>query len=116
MAARHPAVEWIGLAEKSPNRASEGSEAENQRRFRHAKPRQLLKRPEVTCAVIATDESTYTSTRSWRRSSAALSDADRKPLAINLAKSARVLKAIKDAKLDAAIGYTQPFRRRWLAA
>ena len=39
-----------------------------------------------------------------------------KPLATNLAESARVLKAIKDAKLDAVVGYTQRFRRRWLAA
>ena len=27
-----------------------------------------------------------------------------------------MLKAIKDAKLDAVVGYTQRFRRRWLAA
>src|SRR5499433_588673 len=39
-----------------------------------------------------------------------------KPLATNLAESERVLKAIKAAKLDAVVGYTQRFRRRWLAA
>ncbi len=39
-----------------------------------------------------------------------------KPLATDLAESAKVLKAIKDAKLDAVVGYTQRFRRRWLAA
>ena len=38
-----------------------------------------------------------------------------KPLATDLAQSARVLKAIKDAKLDAVVGYTQRFRRKWLA-
>ena len=39
-----------------------------------------------------------------------------KPLATNLAESARRAEAIKDAKIDAVVGYTQRFRRRWLAA
>ncbi len=39
-----------------------------------------------------------------------------KPLATDLAASARVLKAIQQAKIDAVVGYTQRFRRRWLAA
>jgi predicted dehydrogenase len=39
-----------------------------------------------------------------------------KPLATDLADSARVLKAIEKAGVDAVIGYTQRFRRRWLAA
>ena len=39
-----------------------------------------------------------------------------KPLATDLRESARVLAAIENAKLDAVVGYTQRFRRRWLAA
>jgi len=39
-----------------------------------------------------------------------------KPLATKLDESARVLKLIKDATIDAVVGYTQRFRRRWLAA
>jgi predicted dehydrogenase len=39
-----------------------------------------------------------------------------KPLATDLGESSRVLKAITDAKLDAVVGYTQRFRRKWLAA
>jgi predicted dehydrogenase len=39
-----------------------------------------------------------------------------KPLATSLSESARVLAAIEAAKLDAVVGYTQRFRRRWLAA
>jgi predicted dehydrogenase len=39
-----------------------------------------------------------------------------KPLATRLEESARMLKLIKEAKLDAVVGYTQRFRRRWLAA
>src|SRR6202008_4189902 len=36
-------------------------------------------------------------------------------LATDLAESARVLDAITAAKLDAVVGYTQRFRRKWLA-
>src|SRR5205085_6295505 len=39
-----------------------------------------------------------------------------KPLATELAESQRVLQAIQAAKVDAVVGYTQRFRRRWLAA
>jgi predicted dehydrogenase len=39
-----------------------------------------------------------------------------KPLATELLHSERVLKAIQKSKIDAVVGYTQRFRRRWLAA
>src|SRR5205085_5988829 len=39
-----------------------------------------------------------------------------KPLATELAASARVLAEIQKGKVDAVVGYTQRFRRRWLAA
>jgi myo-inositol 2-dehydrogenase/D-chiro-inositol 1-dehydrogenase len=39
-----------------------------------------------------------------------------KPLATELADSQRVLDRITKAKVDAVVGYTQRFRRRWLAA
>src|SRR6202042_3581248 len=39
-----------------------------------------------------------------------------KPLATDLTQSARVLAAIEQAKLDAVVGYTQRFRRKWLSA
>ena len=39
-----------------------------------------------------------------------------KPLATDLAESQTVLDAIEKAGIDAVIGYTQRFRRRWLVA
>src|ERR1700687_4619169 len=55
VAARHPSVEWIGLAEKNPNRAGEvGPKISAD--FVTQSHVELLKRPEVTCAIIATDE------------------------------------------------------------
>ena len=114
VAARHPAVEWIGLAEKNPNRAGEvGPKISAD--FVTQSHVELLKRPEVTCAIIATDEHLHVDPilAAVERGVPMLIE---KPLATDLAESARVLKAITDAKLDAVVGYTQRFRRRWLAA
>src|SRR5215204_340420 len=114
VANRHPAVKWIGLAEKNPNRLGEvapkiGADFVTQSHV------ELLKRPEVTCAIIATDEHLHVDPimSAVERGVPMLIE---KPLATDLAQSARVLKAISDAKLDAVVGYTQRFRRKWLAA
>ena len=114
VAARHPAVEWIGLAEKNPNRAGEVGPKVNADFVTHSHV-ELIKRPEVTCAIIATDEHLHVDPimACVERGIPMLIE---KPLATRLDESARVLKLIKDAKLDAVVGYTQRFRRRWLAA
>ena len=39
-----------------------------------------------------------------------------KPLATDLAESQMVMAAMEQAGVDAVIGYTQRFRRRWLVA
>src|SRR6478736_3519352 len=114
VAARHPSVQWIGLAEKNPNRAGEvGPKIDAD--FVTQSHVELLKRPEVTAAIICTDEHLHVDPimAAVERGIPMLIE---KPLATNLAESERVLKAIKAAKLDAVVGYTQRFRRRWLAA
>jgi predicted dehydrogenase len=114
VAARHPAVEWIGLAEKNPNRAGEvGSRIEAD--FVTQDHRELLKRPEVTAAIIATDEHLHVAPilAAVERGVPLLIE---KPLATDLAESALVLEAIERAKIDAVVGYTQRFRRKWLSA
>jgi len=114
VAARHPSVEWIGLAEKNPNRAGEvGPKISAD--FVTQSHVELLRRPEVTACIIATDEHLHVAPiyAAIERGIPMLIE---KPLATNLAESGKVLKAIKDAKLDAVVGYTQRFRRRWLAA
>src|SRR6201991_3652948 len=114
VANRHPAVKWIGVAERNPNRAGEvapkiGADFVTQSHV------ELLKRPEVTCAIIATDEHLHVDPvmAAVERGVPMLIE---KPLATDLGESARVLKAITDAKLDAVVGYTQRFRRKWLGA
>ena len=113
VAARHPAVQWIGIAEKNHNRGlyvagKIGAD------FITPDHRELLKRPEVTCAIIATDEHLHVDPimAAVERGVPMLIE---KPLATDLGESARVLKAITEAKLDAVVGYTQRFRRKWLA-
>jgi predicted dehydrogenase len=114
VAARHSAVEWIGIAEKRPDRAREVA-AKIGAEFVTGDYRELLGRPEVTAAIIATDEHLHVDP--------VLCAVDRglsmlieKPLATRLCESQRVLDAIERAKVDAVVGYTQRFRRRWLAA
>ncbi len=114
VAARHPAVEWIGIAELNHNRGGDVG-ARIGADFITTSHRELLARPEVTCAIIATDEHLHVEPvlAAVERGVPMLIE---KPLATDLAQSARVLKAITDAKLDAVVGYTQRFRRKWLGA
>jgi myo-inositol 2-dehydrogenase / D-chiro-inositol 1-dehydrogenase len=114
LAARHPQVDWIGLAEKNPARAKFVADTVNAD-FVTADFRELLRQPEVNAVVISTDEHLHVDP--------VLAAAERKlpmliekPLATDLAQSAAVLAAIERAGVDAVIGYTQRFRRRWLVA
>src|SRR5438876_2996855 len=114
VAARHPQVDFIGLAEIKPDRAEEvagkiGAD------FVTTDYRELLARPEVTAAIIATDEHLHVDPilAAVERKLPLLIE---KPLATGLADSERVLAAIRNAGVDAVVGYTQRFRRRWLAA
>src|SRR5437868_14069765 len=114
VAARHPAVQWIGIAERNHNRGLYVAEKIGADFVTHDH-RELLKRPEVTCAIIATDEHLHVDPimAAVERGVPMLIE---KPLATDLAQSARVLEAITQAKLDAVVVYTQRFRRKWLAA
>src|SRR5437764_6329020 len=114
VAARHPAVEWIGIAEKNHNRAQHVAEKIGAD-FVTQNYHELLKRSEVTACIIATDEHLHVAPllAAVERGVPMLIE---KPLATDLNESARVLQAIEAAKLDAVVGYTQRFRRRWLAA
>jgi len=113
VAARHPAVQWIGIAERNHNRGLYVAEKIGVD-FVTQDHRELIKRPEVTCAIIATDEHLHVDPimAAVERGVPMLIE---KPLATDLAQSARVLEAITQAKLDAVVGYTQRFRRKWLA-
>jgi myo-inositol 2-dehydrogenase / D-chiro-inositol 1-dehydrogenase len=114
VAARHMAVEWIGIAEKNPERARLVAEKVGAD-FVTADHRELLRRREVTAAIIATDEHLHVDPvmAGVERGLPMLIE---KPLATDLRQSAEVLAAIEAAGIDAVVGYTQRFRRKWLVA
>jgi myo-inositol 2-dehydrogenase/D-chiro-inositol 1-dehydrogenase len=114
LAARHPEVDWIGLAEINPERGEivrEKCGAD----FVTTDFRELLARPEVNAVVVSTDEHLHVDPvmmAAERR----LPMLIEKPLATDLAESESTLAAIEKSGADAVIGYTQRFRRRWLVA
>ena len=69
----------------------------------------------MTAAIIATDEHLHVDPI-LAAVERGLSLMIEKPLATELADSERVFKAIEKSGVDAVVGYTQRFRRRWLAA
>jgi predicted dehydrogenase len=110
VAARHPQVDFIGLAEIKPERAKLVAEKVGAD-FVTADYRELLARPEVTAAIISTDEHLHVEPilAAVERKLPLLIE---KPLATDLADSERVLAAIRKSGVDAVVGYTQRFRRR----
>src|SRR5438309_3479723 len=114
VAARHPQVDWIGVAELKRDRLELVAD-KTRADFRTTDYRELLARPEVTAAIIATDEHLHVEPilAAVERK---LSLMIEKPLATELAGSQRVLDAIKKSGVDAVVGYTQRFRRKWLSA
>jgi predicted dehydrogenase len=114
IAKRHPQVDWIGLAEKNPERSKLVAEKIGAD-FVTGDHRELLARPEATAAIIATDEHLHVAPimAALERKLPLFIE---KPLATELGESEEVLRAIQEAGVDAVIGYTQRFRRRWLVA
>jgi predicted dehydrogenase len=114
VAARHPMVDFIGVADLKPERLSvlkDKAKAD----FVTTDYRELLKRPEVTAAIISTDEHLHVEPI-LAAVERGLSLMIEKPLATDLSESQMVLARITKSGVDAVVGYTQRFRRRWLVA
>src|SRR5919197_6769932 len=90
IAAKHPSVGWIGLAEIRADRGNEVAERVHAD-FWSTDYRELLARPEVTAAVIATDEHLHVDPilAAVERGLSLLIE---KPLATDLSESERVLR------------------------
>ena len=114
VAARHPMVDFIGLADLKDERL-ELVQKKTRADFATTDFRELLKRPEINAVIVSTDEHLHVEPilAAVERGLPLLIE---KPLATELAASQRVLDEIAKAKVDAVVGYTQRFRRRWLAA
>jgi len=113
VAARHPQVDWIGVADLKPDRAKLVADKCKADFVTHDF-RALLARPEVTAAIISTDEHLHVEPilAAVERKLSLLIE---KPLATELDASQKVLDAITKSGSDAVVGYTQRFRRKWLS-
>ncbi|MGM0590609.1 MAG: Gfo/Idh/MocA family protein [Halobacteriota archaeon] len=112
-AKEYPGVGWIGLCDMNEELGEELAE-DTDADFFTTDSKELMQRPEVNAAIIATDENHH--------AEPAIQAAEQghslfieKPLATTAQESADVLQAIRDAGVDAVVGYTQRFRRRFLA-
>lgn len=107
-----PGIGWIGLSDTNEDlgitlKDDIGAD------FFSLDFKELIARPEVDAVIIATS--------TWAHTEPTLAAVDQghmmmieKPLATDARESAEVLAAIESAGVDAVVGYTQRFRRRFL--
>jgi predicted dehydrogenase len=113
LARDYPGIGWIGLCDL---KSDLGKKLQNDidADFFTTDYRELLARPEVTATIIATDENFH-----FDPTMLAVEKGHHlfieKPLATDARESAQILTAIESAGVDAVVGYTQRFRRRFLA-
>ena len=113
LAKEYPGIGWIGLSDINEDlglKLKQDIKAD----FFTINFRELIERPEVDAVIIATS--------TWSHVEPILSAVERKlpmliekPLATDAVESLKVLNAIQEAGVDAVVGYTQRFRRRFLA-
>lgn len=108
-----PGIGWIGLTDMNEALGSKLKDDIGADYFT-TDYRELIARPEVDAVIIATS--------TWHHVEPTLAAVERKlpmliekPLATDARQSAQVLAAIEEAGVDAVVGYTQRFRRRFLA-
>ncbi|MEC7270340.1 MAG: Gfo/Idh/MocA family oxidoreductase [Pseudomonadota bacterium] len=113
LAKEYPGIGWIGLSDINEDLGLKLKEDINADFFT-TNFRELIERPEVDAVIIATS--------TWSHVEPILSAVERKlpmliekPLATDAVESLKVLNAIQEAGVDAVVGYTQRFRRRFLA-
>lgn len=109
----YPGVGWIGLCDLKSDLGQKLKD-DVKADFFTTDYKELLARPEVTAVIIATDENFHAGPTML----AAEKGHDlfiEKPLATDARESADILAAIENAGVDAVVGYTQRFRRRFLA-
>ncbi|WP_394930901.1 Gfo/Idh/MocA family protein [uncultured Ilumatobacter sp.] len=112
LAREHPGIAWLGLADRNAEVAQQlGHDTDAD--FVTTDTEALLARPEVTAVIVATDEQEHVDPV-MRAVSYGFPLFIEKPLATDPVESASVLAAIEANGVDAVIGYTNRFRRRFL--
>ena len=107
-----PGIGWIGLSDMN-ERVGQHLKDDIDADYFTTDFRKLIVRPEVDAVIVATS--------TWGHVEPTLASVDaghmlliEKPLATDARESAEVLEAIQNAGVDAVVGYTQRFRRRFL--
>jgi len=112
LARGYPGVGWLGVCDIRHDLA-DGLARDTGADFVTTDSAELLARPEVNAVIVATQESAHV-----RPVMQAVEHGHRlfieKPLAVDARESAQVMEAIDAAGVDAVMGYTQRFRRRFL--
>ena len=107
-----PAARWLGVCDIREDLATDLGQ-DTGANFVTTDAAELLARPEVNAAIIATQETAHVVPVMH-----ALEHGHRlfieKPLAVDVRDSEKIAQAIEAAGVDAVMGYTQRFRRRFL--
>lgn len=112
LAREHPGVTWVGLADRHEPTARQLA-ADTDADFVTTDTAALLARPEVTAVIISTDEREHVDPI-MQSVAYGFPLFIEKPLATDPFESAAVLAAIEANGVDAVVGYTNRFRRRFL--
>lgn len=112
IAREYSGVGWLGLCDVHEPTAKQLA-VDTQADFVTTDPAELLARPEVTAVIVATDEREHVEPI-MQSVAYGFPMFIEKPLATDPVSSAEVLEAIESRGIDAVIGYTQRFRRRFL--
>jgi myo-inositol 2-dehydrogenase / D-chiro-inositol 1-dehydrogenase len=112
LARDYPGVGWLGVCDLNETLAKKLAE-DAKADFYTTDYKELLKRSEVNATIVATDENNHVAP--------ILGAVERghrlfieKPLATDVKDSKRVYDAIRKSGVDAVVGYTNRFRRRFL--
>lgn len=112
IAREYSGVGWLGLCDVHEPTAKQLA-VDTQADFVTTDSAEMLARPEVTAVIVATDEREHVEPI-MQSVAYGFPMFIEKPLATDPVSSAEVLEAIESRGIDAVIGYTQRFRRRFL--
>jgi predicted dehydrogenase len=114
LAAGHPAVNFIAVADQDPAKARELA-LKTGAQFHSGDNDEVISRPEVDAVIVSTSEGEHVEpiVRAIELGKRVLVE---KPLALTLADADRVLRAIEKSGADVRVGYSRRYKDRYLLA
>lgn len=114
MAAAHPAVKFLAVADRDPQRAQKLA-ARTGAGFHSTDNLAVISRPEVNAVIVSTIELEHTLPimQALALGKPVLVE---KPLALDLAEADRIIAEVASAGGDLRVGYSRRFKKRYLSA